>query len=73
MWLLIRNLGFNAPTKTKKAIYISLVRSKVEYGSPLWNPNLKYLMVELERVQQRATNYMTNKPPNHMEYKTRLI
>ena len=77
MWLLIRNLGFNAPIKTKKVIYTSLVRSKVEYGSPLWNPHLKYLLEELERVQRRATNYITNNPrrpsPNHINYKTRLL
>lgn len=77
MWLLIRNMGFNAPFKAKKSIFIALVRSTLEYCSVIWSPHCKDQMTTLERIQQRATNYITSNPKRpseyHVDYKTRLL
>jgi hypothetical protein len=77
LWLMIRNLGFQAPYQTKKMVYITLIRSKIEYGCALWNPHFKYLIEDLEGVQRRASNYILSNPrrpsPLHVEYKNRLL
>jgi len=77
MWVTIRNMGFKSPFKAKKAVYMAMVRSKVEYNSVLWNPHSKEEMYNLERIQRRATNFITNNPrrpsPDHIDYKERLL
>jgi len=76
MWLIIRTLGFDAPAKAKKMAYVSMVRSILEYGSVLWNPSDKDTIESLERVQRKATNYITNNPyrtqPGYITYEERL-
>ena len=70
LWLIKRTLGFQAPTKAKKILYVSLVRSVIEYGSQLWNPsNVRSLKI-LESVQRRATKYILN--DGDSSYKSRL-
>ena len=51
MWLIIRTVGFNAPTNTKKLLYISLVRSHLEFGSAIWNPTGKGMIELIESIQ----------------------
>ena len=68
MWLLIRNLGFNAPMRTKKLVYKALERSQIEYSSVLWNPHMKSKIEDLERVQRRATNFIVKNPRRPSEY-----
>jgi exonuclease III len=76
MWFLIRTLGFNAPQKAKLTTYITLVRSVLEYCTPIWNPTTKENIKQLETAQRKSTNYILNNPkrpsPNHIDYKTRL-
>ena len=76
MWLLIRNLGFGAPKIAKQLIYTSMVRSNLEYCSPLWNPHRKFCIEDIERVQRRANNFITSNPrrlsPLHVDYRQRL-
>ena len=76
-WLCMRALGFHAYRKAKKACYITMVRSIMEYASPIWSPTYKYLLVATESVQRRATNYILKNPkrpnPLHINYKERLL
>ena len=69
--------GFNSPWKAKKQVCLSLIRSKLEFSSVLWNPHVKKPIEDLERVQQRGTNFKVRNPRepnnNHKDYKTRLL
>ena len=76
LWLLIRTVGFSAPLKLKRTLYITMVRSIVEFGSSIWSPTSQELIKYVESLQRKATNIITNNPrrgnPNHLDYKTRL-
>lgn len=76
-WLCMRALGFYAHLNAKKICYITMVRSVLEYAATIWSPNYKYLIMWIENVQRRVTNYILNNPkrpdPGHKDYKTRLL
>lgn len=55
--LLNRNLK-SCPTKLKQTAYITLVRSKLEYACPIWDPHLVKEVNLLERVQRRAARFV---------------
>ena len=42
----------------KKVLYISLVRSRLSYCSPIWRPRLLKDIKSIENVQRRATEYI---------------
>ena len=75
-WLCMRALGFQAELKPKKMCYITMMRSILEYGSSIWSTTFKYLIINIERIQWRATNYILKNPkrpnPLHIDYKERL-
>jgi hypothetical protein len=77
LWLIIRTLGFHSPIIAKKTAYIALIRSILEYSSPIWNPKYKILQKTIEDIQRKATNYILNNErydhPSHIDYKTRLL
>ena len=77
IWLTIRTLGFHAPFKSKITTYQTIVRSLLEYNTVLWNPVTKNNIIALERIQRKATNFITCNPkrpsPFQIEYKQRLI
>ena len=55
-----RSIHFNAPSPVKFQLYVSHVRSILEYCSPLWSPtNVKDILL-LERVHRHATKYILN-------------
>ena len=43
----------------KEAVYKTLVRPILEYGSTVWDPHCKGLNDELENVQKRAARFVT--------------
>jgi len=56
--------------QTKSTLYLTLVRSKLLYCSPLWWPYLIKEFLLLERIQCWATKFILN--DYTMDYKTRL-
>ena len=51
-----RNLAF-APRSTKEVAYKTLVRPKLEYAAPIWSPNLKLQINQIEKVQRTAARW----------------
>ena len=71
MGMIMRTVGYNAPTKVTKTLYNALVRSDLEYGSCLWSGTSKHNINLIESVQRRATKFIMHYPD--MGYKERLI
>ena len=75
--LVTRTLSYQAPLVAKKTACLSMVRSIIEYGSSVWSPKTKTLLIEIERIQRKFTNFITCNArydsPHHIDYKTRLL
>ena len=57
---------------TRKLLFYSLVRPRLEYASNLWSPHTAKLRRLIENVQRRATKFILNYPPPEMCYGARL-
>ena len=57
--------------RAKKVLYLSLVRSKLLYCSPIWRPHLLSDVRALENVQRRATKFILNASLSN--YRLRLV
>jgi len=68
--LLRRTFKHTFSIQTKRTLYLTLVRSKLLYCSPLWWPYLIKEFLLFERIQCRATKFILN--DYTMDYKTRL-
>lgn len=53
-----RNLK-NCPQRLKKMSYVTLIRSMLEYSSPVWDPHLRKDVDAVERVQRRAARWIS--------------
>ena len=69
--LIRRMFSQSAPSSVKKLLYLSLVRPKLTYCSPIWRPRLIKDIMILERIQHKSTKYILD--DYHSDYKTRLI
>ena len=58
--LLHRTFSKDNSVQAKKLLYISTVRSQLQYCSPVWRPNLIRDIVQLEKIQRRATSLTIN-------------
>ena len=69
--LLKRTFKHTMSPQVKRTLYLTLVRPKLLYCSPLWRPYLIKDILLLERVQCRATKFILD--DYSMDYKSRLI
>ena len=53
-----RNLR-RCPEKLKEIAYVSLVRSILEYASPVWDPHLLKDIRKIEAIQRRAARFVS--------------
>ena len=57
-----RSVGFSAPSSVTLQLYKSLVRSNLEYSTPVWSPHYAGDVKALERVQRGMTKYILGYP-----------
>ena len=55
----LRRTLFSSPQNVKEAAYKGMVRPILEYGSSIWHPHTDKLQEELEKVQNRASRFVT--------------
>ena len=68
---MIRRAFKTSSIPAKRKLYLSLVRSRLSYCSPVWRPQHARDIISLERVQRRATKYILNDYTS--DYKSRLL
>ena len=67
----VRNRRVFSSVTCIRALYLSLVRSRLLYCSPIWHPHLLTDIRALENVQRRATKFILN---DHLtDYRQRLV
>lgn len=55
---LLKRLFHISDVKTKQLLYITWVRSRLEYATVVWSPYTKRNISRLERIQRRATRFI---------------
>ncbi len=67
-----RAVGFHAPQTVSKQLYISMVRSILEYCPQVWSSASLKCSQQVESIQRQATKYILNYPADK-SYKERLM
>ena len=70
--LIRHTISMSTTISTRKLLYYTLVRSHITFCSQLWHPYLIQDIVQLERIQRKATKYILGSPTNST-YKQCLI
>jgi hypothetical protein len=52
-----RNSDYRCSTKTKSTAYTTLLRSVLDYASPVWGPQQITTTRDIEQVQRRAARF----------------
>jgi len=55
-----RNLN-KCPQPVKERAYVTLVRPKLEYSAPIWNPQQQTQIKQIEQIQRNAARFVANK------------
>ena len=71
MGLVRRTFARNNSFQAKNLLYLSLIRSKLQYCSPLWHPQLIKNIQRFEGIQRRATKFILDDYTS--DYKQRLL
>jgi hypothetical protein len=58
--------------RVRRALFLTLVKSQLTYGSEVWCPSSIYLCKKIEGVQRRATLWILGKKRGEMTYVERL-
>ena len=64
---IVRNTKNFKSTDAIRCLYVSLVKSIIMYGSPIWRPYKKFNINKLERLQHKAIDYLAYKSGNPMD------
>ena len=67
--LLKRTCPLLTRTKIRRSLYLSLVKSKLCYGSEIWSPSNVSLKIKIERMKRRATRWMLRSSVGEIPYK----
>ena len=62
--------------RARKLLYLSLVRCNLEYCSQMWAPQAANLILDIERIQRRATKFIPSlpyRPRSEVSYEQRLL
>ena len=62
-------LGFNAHVAIKLQLYLSHVRSLLEYSTPLWSPYQVNEIMGIQRVQRHVTKCILNEYSSDVSYR----
>ena len=66
-------LGCNAPVAIKLQLYLSHVRSLLEYCTPLWSPYQVNEIMRIERAQRHVTKFILNDYSSDVSYRDRCL
>lgn len=65
--VLYRSCKDISDSSIKKLLYITWVRSRLEYASVVWSPHTKRNIIALERIQRRATRFIVGRELSYPE------
>ena len=71
--LVKRTFGFNAPVAIKLQLYLSHVRSLLEYCTPLLSSYQVNEIMNIERVQRHVTKCIFNEYSSDVSYRDRCL